>query len=194
MPSIPLQIFGWFMGLRQENSVVVSNFPGYWQQCCFGRYRRYGFRRTGAKFCAAFLAARWKCNPATIISKSRPVVNISHPATGSFCELKKVRSADAFTNDCLSCGESRRNVCWGSWKKHRLPSSSETVRDVDSRLRTIVLSLQLWLYASSIRMQDLRMFIAIASPEVLQQQKLWSLMPGCFCRDENSNCSIIIFP
>ncbi len=143
MPSIPLQIFGWFMGFtpRGIHDVVVSNFPRFIDNNVLLLADTGGMDPQtdwGLSSVLLSLPPGENVTPATIISKSRPVVAIYHThATESFLpELKKKRPADAFTNDLsksvVKVGEM---LAEDLEKKHRLPVlHSKTVHDADSRL------------------------------------------------------------
>ncbi len=143
MPSIPLQIFGWFMGFtpRGIQDVVASNFPKFvddYMLVLADTGVSDPQKDWGLSPVLLSLPPGESVIPATIVSKSTPVVAIYHThATESFLpELKKSKPADAFSTDLsktvVKVGEMLSQELE---RTYRLPVlHSKTVHDADSRL------------------------------------------------------------
>ena len=143
LPSIPLQIFGWFMGHVPTgiHEMVMVAFPK-----CMDDYASSPAERKGDDFLKDWglspvlftLPPGEKVVPATLMSKSSPVVAVYHThATESFLpELNKTKPSDAFSKDL-----SKTVVKVGEMfveeleQVYRLPVlHSKTVHDAESRV------------------------------------------------------------
>lgn len=143
IPSIPVQIIGWFMGFtpRGIEDLVVSNFPRFMDDPAMlltdgGAWDPE--KDWGLSSVLFSLPPGENVTPATIITGSSPVVAIYHThATESYLpELKKRSASDAFTDDMSkSVVKVGDMLAWELEQKYRLPVlHSKTVHDADSRL------------------------------------------------------------
>ncbi len=143
IPSIPLQIIGWFMGFtpRGVHDLVATNLPRFTDDPVMlvadgGTWDPE--KDWGLSSVLLSLPPGEKVTPATIITRSMPVVAVYHThATESYLpELNKKKAADAFTSDTsksvVKVGEMLAKELE---QKYRLPVlHSKTVHDEDSRL------------------------------------------------------------
>ncbi len=143
IPSIPLQVIGWFMGFtpRGVQDLVATNLPRFTDDPAMLLADGGTLdveKDWGLSSVLLSLPPGEKVTPATIITGSMPVVAIYHThATESYLpELNKKKPADAFTKDTsksvVKVGEM---LAQELEQRYRLPVvHSKTIHDEESRL------------------------------------------------------------